>query len=90
VQQSLFRQDEEKALSAALASARNSLAPAISQGDFSSALRAILPLTPAINSFFDKVLVMDKLEEVKTNRLSLLKEVWETVAPIADFSKFQS
>jgi glycyl-tRNA synthetase beta subunit len=33
---------------------------------------------------------MDKREEIKTNRLSLLKEIWEAVAPVADFSKFQS
>jgi glycyl-tRNA synthetase beta chain len=90
VQESLFRQDEEKALYAALASAKNALVPAIAQSDFSAAIRAIIPLTPAINGFFDKVLVMDKVEEVKTNRLSLLREIWETVAPIADFSKFQA
>ena len=90
VQQSLLRQDEEKALSAALDAAKNALAAAVEDGDFAAAMRAVLPLTPAINSFFDKVLVMDKIEEVKTNRLSLLKEVWGAMAPIADFSKFQS
>ena len=87
---SLFQQDEEKDLYAAVASARETLMPALATRDFSAALKAILPITSFVNSFFDKVLVMDKREEIKTNRLSLLKEVWETVAPIADFSKFQS
>jgi glycyl-tRNA synthetase beta chain len=90
VQSGLFQQDEEKDLHAALASAQEALAPALEKGDFSAAMKAILPMTPAINRFFDKVLVMDKREEIKTNRLSLLKEIWEAVAPVADFSKFQS
>jgi len=90
VEASLFQQDEEKDLSAAVAAARNALMPAIDGSDFSAALKAVLPVTSPVNSFFDKVLVMDKREEVKTNRLSLLRDVWETVALIADFSKFQS
>jgi glycyl-tRNA synthetase beta chain len=90
VEASLFQQDEERDLYAAVAAARNALMPAIEGRDFSAALKAVLPVTSPVNSFFDKVLVMDKREEVKTNRLSLLRDVWETVAPIADFSKFQS
>jgi len=90
VQTSLFLQDEEKDLHAAVGLARESLLPSLEQRDFAAALKAILPMTSPVNSFFDKVLVMDKREEVKTNRLSLLRDVWETVAPVADFSKFQS
>jgi glycyl-tRNA synthetase beta chain len=47
-------------------------------------------LTEGINRFFDQVLVMDKREEIKQNRLSLLKEIWETVSSLADFSKLSS
>jgi glycyl-tRNA synthetase beta chain len=90
VRTSLFLQDEEKDLHAAVCLARESLLPSLEQSDFAAALKAILPMTSPVNSFFDKVLVMDKREEVKTNRLSLLRDVWETVAPVADFSKFQS
>lgn len=86
----LFQQDEEKNLGSSYAAMNTAVAPFIAAGDFPSALRTILAITPAINSFFDKVLVMDKNEEIKTNRLSLLREIWETVAPIADFSKYQS
>ncbi len=87
---SLFQQDEEKNLSTDCSSMKTAVAPFIERGDFTSAVKAVLLITPAINSFFDKVLVMDKRDEIKTNRLSLLREIWETVAPIADFSKFQS
>jgi glycyl-tRNA synthetase beta chain len=86
----LFQQDEEKNLSRNYSSMKTALAPLLEMGDFPAAVKAILLITPAINSFFDKVLVMDKHEETKINRLSLLREIWETVAPVADFSKFQS
>ncbi len=87
---SLFQQDEEKNLSSSHALMKTALAPCLEMGDFPAAVRAIRLITPEINSFFDKVLVMDKREEIKINRLSLLREIWETVAPVADFSKFQS
>ena len=87
---SLFQQGEEKNLSIRYTSMKAALLPCLEMGDFPAALKAILLITPAINSFFDKVLVMDKREDIKLNRLSLLREIWETVAPIADFSKFQS
>jgi len=32
---------------------------------------------------------MDKREEIRTNRLALLKDIWETVSALADFSKIQ-
>ncbi|MBI5848096.1 MAG: glycine--tRNA ligase subunit beta [Nitrospirae bacterium] len=86
----LFRQDEEKNLGSSHAAMKSAVAPLLAAGDFSAAIRQILLITPAINRFFDKVLVMDKDEEIKINRLSLLREIWETVAPVADFSKFQS
>lgn len=86
----LFQQDEEKDLSRSHRAVKAALAPCLERGDFTAAVGALLPMTPAINGFFDKVLVMDKRDEIKTNRLSLLREIWETVAPVADFSKFQS
>lgn len=41
----------------------------------------------AISEFFDKVLVMDKDEKIKQNRLSLLYSIKQKFAKIADFSK---
>ena len=42
----------------------------------------------AIDDFFEKVLVMDKDEKVKQNRLNLLYSVKRKFDKIADFSKF--
>ncbi len=88
VQTSLFQQNEEKNLYINLSAAKNTIGAAIAEGNFEAALKVILTMTPSINSFFDHVLVMDKREEVKLNRLTLLRDIWETISPVADFSKF--
>lgn len=51
------------------------------------ALEALAKLTPLINAFFDGVMVMDKDEAVKTNRLSLLQTIWTMASSIVDFSQ---
>jgi len=38
-------------------------------------------------AFFDKVLIMDKIEEVKNNRLNLVQKALDAYLLIADFSK---
>ncbi len=48
---------------------------------------ALFELIPAISDFFDKVLVMDKDENIKKNRINLLNEVKKKYSVIADFSK---
>ncbi len=44
-------------------------------------------LTPFISEFFDKVLVMDKNEKIKQNRINLLYLIKTKFAKLADFSK---
>jgi glycyl-tRNA synthetase beta chain len=44
-------------------------------------------ITLPVNNFFDKVLVMDKDEKVKFNRLALLDRIWAIALSVADFSK---
>lgn len=74
-----------------LREAHDSLLPAlakcIADGSYPDALVILTSLTEPINRFFDHVLVMDKREEVKQNRLALLTAVWNTASAIADFSK---
>ncbi len=48
---------------------------------------ALFELIPAISDFFDKVLVMDKDENIKKNRINLLNEIKKKYSVIADFSK---
>jgi len=55
--------------------------------DFSAALNKLAALRPHVDAFFDKVMVMDKDEKVRFNRLSLLSEISDLFHKIADFSK---
>lgn len=47
----------------------------------------LVKIIPFITEFFDKVLVMDKDEKIKQNRLNMLFAIKQKFAKIADFSK---
>lgn len=83
----LFKQDEERLLYENLQSVKLKVDLLLKSNDYHSALIALKDLKEPINKFFDKVLVMDKDEEIKINRLSLVKEVQKVSQQIADFSK---
>ena len=52
-------------------------------------LKAVLPLIPAINTFFDKVLVMSEDQAVKENRLGMLQQIAGLANGLADLSKLE-
>ena len=79
--------EEEKGLYGALVNLRERLSPLIGEESFFDGLMIFSGITAPVNNFFDNVLVMDKREDVKTNRLALLKEIWATASLFADFSK---
>ncbi|MCX7914126.1 MAG: glycine--tRNA ligase subunit beta, partial [Thermodesulfovibrionales bacterium] len=87
VNANLFKQDEEKFLYEKLQKVNKEIQSFLKEHDYYSALGALRNLKDPINSFFDKVLVMDKDEEIKLNRLSLIEEVQVLTQQIADFSK---
>ena len=49
----------------------------------------VAALRPAVDRFFDEVLVMAEDEKLRANRLALLGRVGALFAPVADFSKIQ-
>ncbi|MGD0279006.1 MAG: glycine--tRNA ligase subunit beta [Smithella sp.] len=59
----------------------------IAEEDFSAALNKLAALRPPVDDFFDNVMVMDKDEKVRFNRLSLLADISALFHKIADFSK---
>lgn len=56
-------------------------------GKYKEALEAIAELRPAVDRFFDDVLVMDKDEKTRRNRLALLGSLLKEFSTIADFSE---
>lgn len=55
--------------------------------DYLSALKEIAKLSKTVDTFFDRVMVMAKEEDLKQNRLSLLSELKDIFLIIADFSQ---
>ena len=90
VDEALFRDPPEGELRRATRLARSVVDEAVKSGDYPSALKAIGELRPAVDAFFDKVLVMADDPALKQNRLRLVREVQQLFAPIADFARIQT
>ena len=67
------------------------LAPAVddhcAKGDYTSALRVLATAKPAVDRFFDDVMVMADDPAIRANRLALLRGVAATMNRVADISK---
>jgi len=83
-----YKQDEERALAAAIAEAKTQAAAAVEAEDFTAAMAAIAKLRPFVDAFFDKVTVnVQDDAKLRENRLKLLNEIREATGAVADFSK---
>jgi glycyl-tRNA synthetase beta chain len=80
-----FVESEEKALWQSFGEIEGRVATRLEGGDYAGALRVLAELKGPVDRFFDKVLVMDKDERVKSNRLALLGRINATFTRIADF-----
>ena len=80
---------EEKALAAAVATAKSDAAAAVAKEDFAAAMTALAKLRPTVDAFFDKVTVNADDKAVRANRLTLLNEIREATRAVADFSKIE-
>jgi glycyl-tRNA synthetase beta chain len=85
----LYQLPEEKALAAAIDSARAEASAAVAREDFEGAMRAMAKLRPSVDAFFDKVTVNADDKAVRENRLKLLNEIRAATRAVADFSKIE-
>ncbi len=83
----LLSDEPEKKLYEKLDEIKTVIERLLKEDGYYDALKALSSMTDSINNFFDHVLVMDKQEEIKLNRLALLRNIWATASSIADFSK---
>lgn len=86
VDKKLLREKEEQALYQAVLEVKASLGNTHSVDNL---LKQFLPLIPAINAFFDKVLVMTEEEKLRKNRLGLVQMISALANGIADLSKLE-
>jgi glycyl-tRNA synthetase beta chain len=90
VDPSLFREEEEKALHEAVRGLEEEMAELIHGGDYREALRRMASVRPALDAFFDKVLVMAEEEDLRANRLALVKSLASLFAGLADFRQISA
>jgi glycyl-tRNA synthetase beta chain len=83
----LLRAHAERELFAALRERRDGVAAATARKDYASALGLLAQLRPAVDAFFDQVMVMDEDPTLRANRLALLAQMRELFAGVADLSR---
>ena len=77
VEESLLKEDSEQALYKAALPVYTTNRKALEAGDYVKAVSLAESLVPYIETFFEHVMVMDKDEAVKQNRLQLLRMTYE-------------
>lgn len=87
VETGLLAEQVEKDLYKAYEDASDKAEKEIAAQDYAGAIATLSQLAAPIDAFFDGVMVMDKDEKIKNNRLGLLKLVDNLICQVADFSK---
>jgi glycyl-tRNA synthetase beta chain len=80
---------EERALAAALAFQGDHAQQKLAGGDYVGALRQLATLAPAVDAFFDKVMVMADDPDIRANRLAVLADLRRRFLSIADIGLLQ-
>jgi glycyl-tRNA synthetase beta chain len=82
-----LREEAERHLAAAIPAVADKVNQLRAKKDYEPALIEISRLRPAVDLFFDKVMVMVEDEALRANRLGLLQTLVREFSSIADFSE---
>ena len=89
VNPALLQEPAEKNLAEQIAARRAEVEPLFHAGDYAGGLKRLASLRPAVDGFFDKVMVMVDDTAVRANRLALLNNLSELFLGVADISRLQ-
>ena len=84
----LLREEQEIQLKSTIDKLSGGIDAFLAEDNYSGAIELLASSADSTNAFFDNILVMDKEDDIRSNRLSLLTELWNAAAKVADFSKF--
>jgi glycyl-tRNA synthetase beta chain len=82
-----LRESAEVRLFDSIRALRDAVATATAQHEYAGALGRLAQLRPAVDAFFDQVMVMDENPQLRANRLSLLAQLQGLFAGVADLSR---
>ncbi|CEN79539.1 glycine--tRNA ligase subunit beta [Paraclostridium sordellii] len=83
----LMREEAEFNLYQQFQEIRSNVEHLLADKEYTKALDAFASLRPAIDNMFDSVMIMDKDEAIKDNRLAILKQIYDIMLNICDLSK---
>ncbi len=83
----LLEEAEEKLLAGQIEAAELATQPLMERREYAATLQRLAGLRPAVDAFFDKVLVMAPDPRVRANRLALLSRLARLFLQIADLSR---
>ena len=89
VNEALLEAGQERELAAKLAQSAKSFEELWAADDFAGILGQLRELRPAVDAFFDNVMVMCDAMDVRLNRLNLLKSLVDRLGRVADFAALQ-
>jgi glycyl-tRNA synthetase beta chain len=87
VESTRLQLDAERALFAALQGVAHSVPGHVAGGDYTAAFTELARLRPAVDAFFDQVMVMDPDPSLRANRLALLRALQQLFGGIAELSR---
>jgi glycyl-tRNA synthetase beta chain len=87
VQATLFTEDAETTLHAALMHLRHTVGKTLAARHYAASLQALLTLSGAVDGFFAGIMVMDENMQRRNNRLALLRDVQRLLGGVADLSR---
>lgn len=87
VKEDLLKEDAEIKLYNGFKEIKSNVESLLLDKKYNEALDAFATLRPLVDNLFDNVMVMDKDEAIKENRLALLKQIYSTMLTICDLSK---
>ena len=87
VKEELLKEDAEIKLYNGFKEIKSNVESLLLDKKYNEALDAFATLRPLVDNLFDNVMVMDKDEAIKENRLGLLKQIYSTMLTICDLSK---
>ncbi|HEY4209893.1 MAG TPA: glycine--tRNA ligase subunit beta [Steroidobacteraceae bacterium] len=82
-----LKEEAEVRLFDAMRAMQEAVSTATAQREYANALGRLAQLRPAIDAFFDQVMVMDEDPRLRANRLALLAQLHSLFSGVADLSR---
>ncbi len=83
----LFEKEEEKHLYEAFVTLEQKVNEALSAGEVKQAIDALSSIIPTINAYFDNIMVMSEVQDIRENRLNQMAALASVIQSVANFQE---